>query len=667
MIRNSCGTELKFQKSKEMKLNIETAKATIISPESKQQINDVKNHESQLRVFTEVMSENELASESYWQTLMSKMKKRSDKKFDRVKEFARFPLPVVQLSDSILNDFFKVFDGKNKYFNYDSNQDVKLLSEWMQESEPAKWIEKHAQKVFKNKPNSFVVLDYNEAGKPYLIFIDSSRLVDAKFKDDEGNLEYISFIHSIKKHETKANVTTTFFSVYDDETFFVFKKDSDNDSVELVSQESHFIGYCPAKSFIKTATSKNLFKRRVAFSSALSKFEDWTLFDIYRNYVDHYAPFPVTEAPMKKCPNPDCQGGKVSEVITEPRDGTERTIWKDCTACGGSDGGQHIFPGTHIGIKVQSDKSLNDGSGVFKMIFPDTDKLKYVPEKLNELETEIRLKSVGINTMTSEAFNELQVKGSFVSMESILIRTKEELDVLFVWIVETASRMIYKNISISVESNFGTEFYLVSEDDLQKRFENAKKIGLPVEEQLNIYRQLIETKYKGNAQKMKKNLMLLDLDPFPMLSIKECVDLKSENVVDDFDLSLKVNLLKFISKFETENGSILSFGSSLEYWQRIEIIKTTLNLYNQELINEKQARNNPQGTEGEENEPKVTQEQLDAQANLRGSVGGVQGILGIVGAVSANTMSKESAIATMIEIYGFNRETALQILGVTEN
>ena len=52
-----------------------------------------------------------------------------------------------------------------------------------------------------------------------------------------------------------------------------------------------------------------------------------------------------------------------------------------------------------------------------------------------------------------------------------------------------------------------------------------------------------------------------------------------------------------------------------------------------------------------------------AQANLRGSVGGVQGILSIQQSVSAGTTSVSSAIATLIEIYGFDKETAKRILG----
>jgi hypothetical protein len=72
------------------------------------------------------------------------------------------------------------------------------------------------------------------------VFVDSNRLIDAQFKDDEGNLEYIAFIHSQKQHETQTDVITT-FSVYDDTNYFVFSKDSNADQLIAVSQ-THRIG-----------------------------------------------------------------------------------------------------------------------------------------------------------------------------------------------------------------------------------------------------------------------------------------------------------------------------------------------------------------------------------------------------------------------------------------
>lgn len=581
-----------------MTLNEQSAKEILKNPASKKKIEAVKFQESQLRVFTEDMSLKELESEAYWKELMKQMTFRSAKKFTRVKEFFRYPLPVVQTTDSILNDFFKVYDGKNRFFKVNGDRDVTKLEEWILKNKPELWIEQTGKKVFKNKPNSFVVVDVDDNNDPYLIDVDSERLVDAKFKDSEGNLEYIAFVHSQKEEMVGGQkVITTFFSVYDDTTYYVFSKESNSDVIVQVSNREHGIGYCPGKSFIHTpSNSKNNFKRRVAFTTALSRLEDFTMFDVFRNYVDYYVPFPVTEAPKNKCQNSECENGKVPTEVLGDKPADNKTIWNVCPTCKGSDGSELIFPGTHIGIKVQADKDANDGSGVFKMIFPDVAQMKYIPKKLEDLEIEIKYKTVGVNTLTtSEAFNELQVKGSFASMETILMRTKTELDVLYKWIAETVGRIYYKDLKVTIDANFGSEFYLVSEDDLQKRYENAKKIGLPMEELMAIYIQLIETKYKGNSEKINRQKMILQLDPLPLVSNIEAMEMKEKNIIDASDLSMKLNFLNFITKFENENVPVTQFGLNLELWQRIEQIKKTLNIYNNETIKSKQL---PKSVEG---------------------------------------------------------------------
>ena len=48
---------------------------------------------------------------------------------------------------------------------------------------------------------------------------------------------------------------------------------------------------------------------------------------------------------------------------------------------------------------------------------------------------------------------------------------------------------------------------------------------------------------------------------------------------------------------------------------------------------------------------------------LKGSVGGVQGILAIKESFSKGNTDFESAITILVEIYGFDRQTAIDILG----
>lgn len=570
-----------------MKLTPDEAIDFIKTPKNKKNIEACRRQESQLRVFTEELDKDELDSEFYWNSLVDKMRARATKKFDRVFQFARYPLPVGQLCDSILSDYYKVFDGKNRHFHVDGDRDLTLVNRWIEQNGLDKWIEDHARQVFKNRPCSFVVVDKDTYGQPYLVFVDADRIVDAQFKNSTGELEYIVFLHSIYTDESKTTIKR--YAVYDDETYFVFEKPDNSDTYKKVSDFKHNIGYTPAVAFVpRPANDKNYFKRRVAFSSALSKLEDWTIFDIFRNYVDHYAPFPVTEAPKKKCPNPECEDGSIQTEEIDPRfPESERHVRVQCPTClGKAEDNSLIYPGTHIGITVSRDKADNDGSGIFRMIFPETDKMKYVPEKLDDLEVEIRHKTVGLNYMqsTNEAINELQVKGSFSSMESVLLRTKEELDSLYKWIVKTVARSYYKDVNVKVDANFGTEFYLVTEDDLQIRYKAAKEMGLPQEEQLMIYSQLIDTKYKGNPNKVQRQKMLLQLQPLPLYDTKEVIEMKEKGLVDPATLSMKINFLSFVSLFELENGPITQFGLGLEIDKRIEIIKTELEKYNAEQM-----------------------------------------------------------------------------------
>ena len=649
-----------------MVLNELQAKETILTPRSKQLIESVKFQESQLRVVTQEMSEEELTEEPYWGDLMSRLNARSKNKFSKIKSYFRYPLPVVQLTDSILNDYNKVFDGKNRAFSISADRNVETLDSWIDQTEPDKWIEEQAKQVFKGKPMSFIVVDVDGKGIPYAIMIDSDRLVDVLFKDKKGNLEYISFVHSQNIIEGTDGEIRTYYSVYDDENYHVLYKDSNDDKIVLESTTPHNVGYCPARSFISESSSdKNIIKRPTVFSKAAANLEDWVVFDVFRNYVDHYAPFPITESPATQCPNSMCQDGVVPEEYPDSsRPGEFKIVYSSCEIC--EKNKFEPYPGTNIEVAVSQDPNRKDVNGIFRMIMPDVGSLEYVPKKLKDLELEIRYKTVGVNQLLSkEAVNKDQVKGSFSSMETILVTAKKELDEAYRFYVKTAGRLLYKDLSVMVEANFGTEFYLLSEEQLQERFKVAKEIGLPAEEQLSIYKELVETKYKGNGVKLRRILMLLDLDPYPMLSNEECIKLKNESIIGSFDLALKVNFLKLIAKFESVNTDITAFGIELDYHRRIEIIEDELKRYNEEIIAEKIDRENPKKEGDEDGETPATQEELEGQAMLRSRVGGIQGILEIKASVASKISTKESAVKMIMKFYGLSRIESEAILGET--
>ena len=54
---------------------------------------------------------------------------------------------------------------------------------------------------------------------------------------------------------------------------------------------------------------------------------------------------------------------------------------------------------------------------------------------------------------------------------------------------------------------------------------------------------------------------------------------------------------------------------------------------------------------------------LAAQATLRGSVGGVTALLAIQQSVASGTTDKEAGVAMIMNIYGYDEETAESMLG----
>jgi hypothetical protein len=237
------------------------------------------------------------------------------------------------------------------------------------------------------------------------------------------------------------------------------------------------------------------------------------------------------------------------------------------------------------------------------MISPETTNLEYIQDKLDNIETNIRFKTVGIdNILNKEAVNELQVKGSFESRENVLLKIKSNFDELYKWIVTTIAKLQSgEKTSVKVHANFGTEFYLLSELELQEKYENAKKIGLPIEEVDMIYEQLVATKYKGNPSKITRLEIIKLLDPLPHESVSDAIEKSGLGFITEQELFLKARLISFIDRFEMEKAPLVEFGKDLELNQRIKKIKELLNKYSDEYIKAKQANPTP-GATGEDTE-----------------------------------------------------------------
>lgn len=531
-------------------------------------------YESRLKMFTEPLFEADLKAERGWFVYTDLLKRTlTEKKFDRILDFQRFPLKVVDISETCLTELYKVFEAHNSYFHIEATKESdKSFQEEISSMDLVSKLKEIGKSVLKNKPNTILVLDQDENGNPYIVEVYTERVRGFELNED-GSIEHLSFVHSYDA-EGKENI-----AFYCSEYYRVFQLNDGEPT--LISETPHRIGYCPASFIIsEKVNSKDCFNRKTPLTSSVSSLEEWQIFETYKFYTDHYAPFPVIEMAEQDCSVEGCENGIITEEDTMFEDGVAKPIFRkrECTDCGSKN---LIGAGTIIEVDAKQDRDDENNAGVFRFITPDIKNLEYLGDKLSAIETYIQVKTIGVNTdADKQAFNEMQVKGSFESRESILLGIKTDFDNIYKWIVET----VYKskkgaNSYVGVHADFGTEYFLTSETELQDRFKGAKEIGLPETEIESIYRQLVQTKYKTNPKLAERMALMCLLDPMPYDNLNGKKEKMSFGVVSRLEFIISTRLLSFIKRFELQNGDIMQFGMELELRQKVDKINLELNKY----------------------------------------------------------------------------------------
>lgn len=557
------------------------------NPKNKAKIKKALYYEKELRLYTEAQDEGELQNDEAFLALCAKIKKRlPNKAYNRVLDFIEYPLGAIDLTNSLLVKLYKVFQAKNTFFSHeiDSEQKNKLFKDIIRELDVHQFIIENGKEVLKNKPNTIIVVDKSKEGKPYLVTVETDRLIDADVKEN-GTMTYIAFNHSTTEDGNKR------IAFYDTEKYNVYLFDVQKQTYTLETSVEHKIGYCPARCFIKTPlNSKNYYKRETPIGTSIGKIREWQLFSVYKYYAEHYASFPVVEKMKGRCSNDECNGGFIPHPNgTWFEDGNRRELPPiACPVCSKADS---VGVGTVINIRPKQNDEDN-GKGIFRFIAPEITGVKYLSEKLEKLEIETELKTVGQNNeVLTEAVNETQVKGSFQSREAVLLDLKELFEEIYIWISETSARAYFLgDVQIIVFANLGTEFYLVSEDDLQKRFEYAKKIGLPESEVDAIYKQLILTKYKDNPDSIMRMELMKIIDPIPYANADEVDKLKASGVITEQEYIIKKRFINFINRLEFENTSLVAFGKKLSLSERVSKINNILTRYADEYISKNNAQ-----------------------------------------------------------------------------
>lgn len=500
-------------------------------------------------------------------------------KFATSMNLMKYPLATNEVVESIFTKLSKIFDGRNPAFNYQFHKTQERDDwEWYRQEvlhEPNVWSQK-AWLYFQTEINCVMVVDMpledtsDRYPQPYFYFVPIAEVVSYSVNRRTQNMDWIIFKNGKR------------LIVIDGASYRSFAYDGSTLG-ELLSDNPHNLGYCPARFFWNEplSLSKPDIKRS-PISKELSNL-DWYLFKTLGvKHLDTYASYPIYSAYEEECDYTDKNGNSCRKGFMHTPSGESLTDEQGspipCPLCHGKK--QLAGAGSFITIPVPAEGQPDLRKPV-DITTIDRDSLDYNVEELKRLETRIVNSCVGVdNTILNEtSLADKQVDATFESKDNVLNRIKKGFEEAQEWVDTTCCLLRYGSAFISAHISYGDEFYSLTPETLRKRYAEAKESGASEAELDALRQQIIETTYRHNPQMLQRMLILNDLEPFRHRSQSEMDALLEKGLVSSEEYLLKSDFMGFVGQFERDNDNILEFGTAIPYSDKIKNIYQTLLAY----------------------------------------------------------------------------------------
>lgn len=504
-------------------------------------------------------------------------------KLTTFKSLFRYPIKTNEITGICFDKLSRVFDGRNPAYNYQFvNTEQRDDWEWYRQQilgEPTIWATKGFE-YFKTEINSILVVDMptepdpsDKYPQPYFYWLTIDRVIDYEINPQSGNMEYIVFRHDKDK-----------IAVIDDASYRIFEMGDDrNIKGEAIIDNSHDLGYCPARFFWDEPIS--LLQPDIKQSPLTKQLEslDWYLFfHISKRHLDLFGAYPIYSGYEQDCDYRDnesgcyCDGGflrgQKNEYLYDSAGALQR-----CPRCGNK---RIVGAGSFIEIPIPTNDQP-DLKNPVQMLTADVASLEYNVKEIDRLKSEIITACIGVDNeiINDQALNEKQVDANFESKSTILNRVKKGFESAQQFVDETICRLRYGKAFTAAKINLGTEFYTMSVTELRERYKTAKESGASESELDALATQLLETEYRNNPVQLQRMIILADIEPMRHYTRNEVVELYKQGIVDEETLRVKLNFADYIRRFERENTNVIDFGDATEYKKKIQTIYDTLKSY----------------------------------------------------------------------------------------
>ena len=401
--------------------------------------------------------------------------------------------------------------------------------------------------------------------EPYFYWLPIERVITYEANPTTGIMDFIIFRQDFGR-----------IAVIDRDSYRIFREEKNNIG-ELLVENPHDLGYCPARFFWDEPV--NLREPDIKLSPLTKELEalDWFLFfHISKRHLDLYGAYPIYSGYEQACDfsngnNGDyCDGGFIRDKDGHYKFDQFGLELLRCPKCGNK---RIVGAGSFVEIPIPGEKQPDLHNPV-QMLSVDRSSLDYNVDEEKRLRDDIITAVVGQNEEVTqrEAFNEQQVKAAFESQSTVLNRIKKGFESAQQFVDETVCRLRYGKQFVSAKVNYGTEFYLYDANELRQRYKSAKEAGASEGELDALQNQIIETEYRNNPTQMQRMLILSELEPYRHLTRTEILDLYGKNLISEDELRIKLNFASYVRRFERENMNILEFGTQVPFDKKISVI-----------------------------------------------------------------------------------------------
>lgn len=568
-----------------MVLSAQEIKTRITEPQAKTELQLAIQNEDRVKFHAKPAATPSVISPYYTKFILWIEQLLPADKVVRFKQLLLLPVASNEVCDAIFSELYKVFKSGNKRTEtvFSRSEFNIEFAQFLEDTKFEQNFEAKAKQLMREGFNSVIVVDLPVTPQPkaipyfYSVSIDS--VIDVEL-DSNGRISLLLFKDSSGD-----------YIAIDSEKYVVFKEvESEEQSkvdYQVFSENYHQLGFTPAQFFWDQALyTEHPIVKQSPINKSLGAFDWFLFFHTSRKYLEMYAAYPIITAIQNDCDYKNeqgntCDGGRVL-YSTETPTGMLDTYAK-CPSC---EKRSFVGPGTLIGVSAPSKDEPNLLESV-KVIPAEKESLEYNQKEEARKKDLLISYNAGIkDSDLKQAQNEMQITRGFESSQSILENIADNVAKIHHFILSTYAKLLFADNHKSTTVNYGDEFYQVSIDTLETELKNAQASNAPVYVVETIRKQMHAQKYRNDPRMVERMKILRDLEPYPSLSTKEVLELP-ENFFDAQKFSIKTNLAKFVSMFESENGDIVDFASlGVPYSKKLNIITQKLIEYGKEPITE---------------------------------------------------------------------------------